>query len=258
MAWYEGTMSQAIGALLTVLSEKLPLNSKWSIYDNAAGTNVKVYRNYDAAANVDYYVRVADNQTTYAIIQVWQGWNAVTHVGTGQSLTTIGGYTMRIWKWAGGYGLSVKDHRFVYVDTAMYKGTYVGQLSRYDTTKNMPVYIGHLEDAYANNPLGGPDDNYSIGWRCLFDEGGTVRVLWPYGMGSSYMKPKTIAGNYIVFECPVFGDGSYLLMGALNGVAYYYQFGWGYPLNGDIVTLNGIDWMFIGSANNYWSLVRKD
>ena len=255
MAWYEGTMTKVNGALLAILDVKLPLNAKWTIYDSAAGTNCKVYRNYDAAANVDYYVKVNDNYTDYAEIELWQGWNAVTHVGVGQSLTLINGNTMKIYKEAGGCGLAVSDHRFVWVDFVCYNGTYIGQLSRYDTAKNMPIFLGALNPP-GQNPLGFYGDGWTVGWWCLFDEGGASREIFPYSK-DAYSTPKTIAGNYIVFEHPVYNSVTYLLMGALTGVAHYSAFAGPTPTNNDIVTLNGVDWVFIGHGDR-WSLIRKD
>jgi len=135
MAWNEGTMSQSAGALLAILDTYLVANSYWSVYDSAAGTNAKVYRNYDAGNNVDYYVKVDDNYANY-----------------------------------GGYGIAVSNHRFIFIKLTDGQAYYIGQLKRFDTSKNMPCAIVNTGSGNTNNPIGYYNSSSSCGWACLFDE----------------------------------------------------------------------------------------
>ena len=61
------------------------------------------------------------------------------HAGTGASWSSATEYCIR--KVAGAYGLSVLDHRFVYVDKETPLAYYVGQPTRFDVTKNMPCMM---------------------------------------------------------------------------------------------------------------------
>jgi hypothetical protein len=259
MAWYEGTLTQAAGDLIAILDAKLPLNGYWSIFDASAGVNCKVYRNYKSADYNDYYVKVDDNYANYAIVELWEGWNGVGHAGVGNSLATIGGLAMRINKKNGGYAISVLDNRFVYVDTYDYIGTYIGQLNRFDATKNMPIYIGELTGAQKYNVLGAYNFGSSNGgWACLFDEGGTSRVLNPYGYSSAYLYMKTISGQFVILETLVYNNTTYLLLGQLEGVTTHGTGPSSFLSNGDVVTKSGVDWLVCGGgySSKMWSFIR--
>ena len=136
-------------------------------------------------------------------------------------------------------------------------GTYIGQLARYDTSKNMPVYIG-AEVTLDYNPLGYYNSPYTAAWWALFDEIGSQKVINPYGYYSSYKFIKTIAGTMLVSETPVYNETSKLVMGLLEGVMNTYETLNGLA-NGDIISINGMDWIAIGGATNpkYWALVEK-
>lgn len=261
MAWYEGTMlTNGAGELLTVLDAKLPLNANWSIYDAAAGANCKVYRNYDAGTVVDYCVKVDDNYVAYAIIELWEGWDAGAHSGLGASLITgSAGSTFRIYKAAGGWGLSLRDHRFIFCEFSNYMSNYVGQLKQFDLTKNMPIIISNNSNAGTlYNPTGTFDVGTSgtVSWRCLFDELGNVgRLLRPYGYGNSYCYIKTIVGTYMIIEYPVFNDVTKNLMGVLEGAMCMQDASSGLS-SGDIVSIAGIDWICTTRGSRF-SLIEK-
>ena len=270
MAWNEGTMSQSAGALLSVLDTYLVANDYWSVYDASAGTNAKVYQNYDASANVDYYVKVDDNYANYALIELWEGWDSGSHSGTGQSLTqdSAGSQSLYIHKPSGGYGITVGDHRFIFCDLANYYGYYIGQLSRIDTSKNMPIVICSGYTGISNNPLGARNYlggvNAATSWQCLFDENGTKRVIHPfcdfYAQNESEsiiskLESKTISGTYLILETPIINHANKLVMGYLDGVMWKGQTQSGLS-NGDIVQYNGVDWVALGGGDS-WSLVRK-
>jgi hypothetical protein len=260
MAWYEGTMTtNGAGELLTVLDAKLPLNSRWSIYDAAAGTNCKVYRNYDGGTNVDYYVKVDDNYAGYAIIELWEGWNAGTHTGIGNSYTTYNANTLRFFKAAGGWGLSVRDHRFIFCEFSAYSSCYVGQLKRFDLTKNMPCIICHGSNLVSYNPLGSFQAINRCVWSSLFDELGNIgREIRPNFLSSSVIPIfhiKTIAGTFLITEHPVFNAVTGNLMGVIEGTCWMHINPDGLS-NGDIVSIAGIDWIFMGKGSTY-CLIEK-
>ena len=257
MAWETGSfVTTDAGELISVFDVDLVANAKWSIFDAAAGTNCKVYRCYDAAENVDFYVKVDDNYTGYAVIELWEGWNEGTHTGTGSSLTTCGGYAMQIYRPIGGWLMSVRNHRFIFIN-ATYCGTYIGQLVRYDTTKNMPVYIGSQVQTDWNTIVYYDSASLSAWWT-LFDEIGSQRLLCSYGYYTSYKFIKTIAGTMLISETPIFNDTSKLVLGLMEGSMHLYDADNGLA-NGDIISINGIEWIAIGglSSPKYWNLVEK-
>ncbi len=275
MAWYEGTMTSAAGALISVLDNYLLQNSYWSIYDGEAGTNAKVYRNYDSARNSNFYVLVNDNQASYAIIELWEGWDNVNHQGVGQSLKlgSNGSQTLKIFKPNGGFALSVKDHRFIFINLVSCFAFYIGQLNRYDVSKNMPVFIGGGYTTLALNPLGARNYDSNIAdcnhWRCLFAEDGSVRTIIPYGdkgfesyesatpsSNVLFASTKTSAGTFLVFEHPVANYTSKLTLGTLDGVCYLGRASQGLA-NNYIVSVEGTDWLAVGGGG-YWCLIRKD
>ncbi|MHA1360772.1 MAG: hypothetical protein ACTSRC_21835 [Candidatus Helarchaeota archaeon] len=272
MAWNEGTMSHTMGSLISVLDTYLVANDYWSVYDDSAGTATKVYRNYDPSANVDYYVKVQDNFSgySYAKIELWEGWDSGSHTGTGQGLTqdSNDGNYLYIHKPSGGYGIAVGDHRFVFCDLANYQGYYVGQLSRIDTSKNMPILICSGYTSISRNPLGAR--NYCVNggdaasWQCLFDENGTKRTIHSfcdYNMNNesyiteSRLESKTISGTYLILETPIINHANKLVMGYLDGVMWKGQNESGLA-NGDIIQYNSVDWIALGGGDS-WSLVRK-
>ena len=260
MAWHEGTMmTNNAGELLAVLDAKLPLNPRWSIYDAAAGANCKVYRNHDAGANVDYYVKVDDNYAGYAILELWEGWDAIGHAGTGSSYTTYNANTLKIFKAAGGWGLSVRDHRFIFCEFSTYSSVYIGQLKRFDLTKNMPCIICHGSNVTAYNPIGSLQASNRCVWTSLFDELGNVgREIRPnalYGTTYPIFHLKTIAGTFLVTEHPVYNAVTGNLMGVIEGSCWMHANSEGLS-NGDIISIAGIDWIFMGKGGAY-CLVEK-
>jgi hypothetical protein len=166
--------------------------------------------------------------------------------------------TLRIFKAVGGWGLSVRDHRFIFCEFNTYSANYIGQLKRFDLTKNMPCVICNTSSGVAYNPLGSCDvvgDN--IAWRSLFDElNNTGRELRPNGYYSTdVFHLKTIVGTYLVTEHPVFNAITGNLMGVIEGVCWMDKNADGLS-NGDIISVAGIDWIFMGKGG-YYCLVEK-
>ena len=255
MAWNTGTMSQLAGALLSILDTYLVANDYWSIYDASAGTNAKVYRNYDASASIDYYVKIDDNYADYAIVELWEGWDSGSHSGTGNSLTQINGNTMYIQKPSGGYGIAVSNHRFIFVELAAGKGYYIGQLKRFDTSKNMPIAIVATSSTFAYNPLGYYNSGANVGWACLFDENGNSgTILASRADTSGYQSLLTIASTVMIFETPILNINTKKVMGQLEGVCKYYNAG--NLTNGQTVSLDGYEWLVVDNGSQ-GCLIKK-
>jgi len=256
MAWNEGTMSQSAGALLSILDTYLVANDYWSVYDSAAGTNAKVYRNYDASANVDYYVKVDDNYTDYAIVELWEGWDSGGHSGTGNSLATINSYSMYIQKPSGGYSIAVSDHRFIFIKLTDGQAYYIGQLKRFDTSKNMPIAIVATASNSTYNPLAYFNSGSAAGWACLFDELGNVgSILYPREHNSAHQSLMTIASTVLIFETVAVNDSTEKAMGQIEGVCRYYNQANGLA-NGQTVSLDGYEWLVVDDGT-YGCLIKK-
>jgi len=256
MAWNEGTMGNQPGDLLAILDSYLVANDYWSVYDASAGTNTKVYRNYDASANVDYYVKVSDNNVGFATIELWEGWDSGSHSGTGNSLTQINGYNMYIRKPSGGYGIAVSDHRFIFVKLTDGQAYYIGQLKRFDTSKDMPCAIVNTSSGNSNNPIGYYNSSSSCGWACLFDEDGNVgKILVTREHTSSNQSLMTIASTVLLFEAIIVNGTTKKAMGQLEGVGRFHSVSVGLT-NGQTVSLDGYEWLVV-IGNNYGCLIKK-
>jgi len=137
MALYEGTLSSGIGGLIAMLDVQLVKNDYWTIYDAEAGTNCHVYKNDSPTENSLFYLKVDDNYDEYAIIELWEGWDAVAHAGTGKSLTKSSGGTSLLYirKAAQTYKLMLDNLRFILIQVAAVFSYYVGQPKRFDESK---------------------------------------------------------------------------------------------------------------------------
>lgn len=251
MAWYSGNMTAAAGELKAILDVNLILNPFWHIEDAGAGANIGVYHNDDPALASDFIFVVRDNQANYATVEVWQGWNSGIHAGTGDSLASAN-YTWR--KFLSVWGLAVSDHRCIYVNYENAQAFYVGQLIRFDDTKNMPVLIA-CTSAYASNPLGFLWAAGNCYYLVLYDENGaTGKFFRQWYPASGYIK--TSNGKYYLLETPVFQTTSLLLLGLEEGVC------WCGLANGlvnkDIVIdTASVEWLSVYSGAPYECLIRK-
>jgi len=260
MAWYEGTLTNAAGALKAILDAYLPLNPYWHIEDPNAGTNVGVYHNDDTDRGVDYIVVVRDNQTDYASLELWEGWNSGGHVGVGASLVSATGYTLR--KASGGWGLSVLDHRFLYFKkdpVGQRQAFYVGQPRRFDETKNIPIMIC-TSSTVINTPVGTNPQDTGIEWRCLFDQDRVARTLYPYmhyNGGALQCGIKSKNNRVWIVETCVFDSSNKWAQGVLEGVMHAR-----YLLNmvdGDVVLDEaGIEWEVNINSIYQGALIRKN
>jgi len=255
MSWHEFTLTGQAGAILSIFDTYVVNNSYWSVYDANVGTNEKTYRNYDSANNVDYYVCIRDNYSDNARIELWEGWDLGSHSGTGSSLIySSSTYYIVIWRESddsGGWAVSVKDHRVIICDFVNGNAFYIGQLNRFDTTKNMPIVIAQSSEAESNhNPLGtGYNTSYSSCWKALFDDKGNVGAILQPESGSvnDEAYSKTSSGEALIFETPVYSTSSDLAIGTLDGAMSCHgadtQF-----VKGDIAQVNLVEWVFLKNA----------
>jgi len=261
MAWDEGTITNSAGELLTVFDTYLVANSYWSIHDASAGTNHKVYKNEDSDANVLYYVSVDDNYSDYAVIELWEGWDAGTHTGEGAKVDEFGGNDIYIRKWEGmGWKMSTHDHRFVFCDMDHMMGTYIGQPIRFDMNVNTPLIIARGTGASYYNPLGHYNSSNNVGWELLRDAHGNTNVpvyAWLYIESDKYFK--TVNGDYWWVETPIYDTTNYVLHGILDGVCHLYTTSGGLQ-NGQYIWRGEEKWLALGGSysTKYWSLVRCD
>lgn len=258
MAWYDGVIGSAAGDLNNILATDLVLNANWHVEDAGAGADIGVYHCLDAANNVDFILWVDDDQANYAEIALWEGWDSGTHTGTGVSLYSDGTYVPRIRKIAGGYGLSVRDHCFVFVSTQSGFGNYVGETIRADDSFSMPIIISHDSAAAIGtmNPLGfyggGATKAY---WRCMRDHASIQRFVFPHCLSATSTHViKDFNGNYWLTEWPVYFQTINRLLGFLEGVMYFYN-GPNDLVNNDLVDVAGQDWLAVVST--YYNLVEK-
>ena len=278
MAWYEGTMTNAAGQLVSILDAKLPLNSCWEIVDTP-NTNERVY-GHKTNGTRDFCVYVMDNQADYATVELWDDWDAVNHQGIGNSIIAVGtGNTLRIRKTAGAWGLRLTDNCFVFINRASGWAYYIGQTKRFDTNRNQPIIVAHTSYTsgtyYKQNPLGGINGlsttwgSIGIFWGVLYDSaGGVAKSCYPAGATTSFSSShttqnygwwelKTTAGTYYVIESPVQDyDTPYLTFGLLDGVM---ALNGGNGLsNGDVINVEGVSWLVVRGSQQAVSLVRMD
>ena len=251
--WYEGTISNAAGALKNLLDIKLIANQHWHIEDDSAGVNIGVYHNHDPINNVNYIVVCRDNQTDFALFELWESWDSINNVGTGNSLVTIPSstHTFRINKPTGNYGLSVKNHRFIFYSLHEWAGHYIGQFKRANTTKNMPCMITYSSNSQSLNPLGYFHTTSNSPWVVLFDEANNIHVnVNPYGAGSTNFFIITIKNECWIMEHPVYNNNNRRVMGWLEGVFNLQTTGQGF-VNGDIIYVNNVPWIILGRGGTF-------
>ena len=258
----ESTMSTAAGGLITVLDTYLVANDKWSIHDAAAGTNHKVYKQEDATNNSVFYLSVDDNYSGYAIVNLWEGWNDTTHVGTGNDAASALAYTTLYWKKSASFALSVNDLFMVYVDKTGYS-YYVGQIEREDATKNMPLINGQFSSSGAS--LENPSAKLNIassngaGAGVLFDENGTAN---PIDYSPTLLRTSISGTGKKIERSGIYNTSTDLYMGTLYNVGSDNGAGvTGHGVNGDIFDNAGQDWLVVGNTggSNYGcSVIKKD
>lgn len=255
MAWYTGANTAAKGAMITLLDTELVKNSHWTIFDASAGTNAKVYRCYDPDDGTLFYWYVDDDVSTdYAQTKVYETWDAGTHTGTGGTSTYLS-FRHKL----GTYNISLDDTQVIYVDTdgsGCHAG-FVGRVHAVDASMGQLVaFIGnvtsqtsYLSFGYINatyvkqvllrGPLG--VSTQAFNFVGLYEEG--FGGMWCLDLnGEAWLKKGWIyAGNR--------------LLGYIEGII---------PLgttavfgHGDIITIDGDDWMAIKGTSVGYALIKK-
>lgn len=273
MAWYTPTMTASAGALLGFLDTYEGSSSTWSQYDTPA-SNQRVYECSDDP--VLFYVFVNDSNASYAVIQLWEGWDSVNHVGTGRSRTEFTStYTFRIYKSAGQFYISMKDHELRIVDGVTWKGSFIGRPgSLVDETQNVVLYCGSSTGSGVQNPMGYINWGSAGGWAFLFDHlGNQSQAIF----GNSYYSTAYTFGQYFrtmgsdgevyfpeMTVCPYYSLGySAQVIGTLTGVG---ALEWGATAgckfaNGDTLTVGSDTWLVFGGTdgtNRYFTAFKED
>jgi len=271
MAWTSSaTALNVAGAFITMLDSLLVTpHSEWTAYDTF-GTNQKVYRCLDASNDplIDYYVYVQDNQTGYARIEIWQGWDTSTHAGVGYSITYGGGasYYPYVGKAASGYYFSSLPHRFIYVDKFEWAANYVGSLKTPPGCRPAPwqmIVLITTSTGYASgyNALGRcVGTGTSAIWRGLIGTKGAPKVVvQAYNGVNADQKFQTIAGSAFVIPAIVADDSAnnQMVMGLLENVSPHYNYvPWD---NDDYLTIGGDTWRYIeGTSSTRYSCFIKE
>lgn len=167
MAFYSGTQVNAAGSLITILDTELVKNANWSIYDAAVGTNNKTYK--CGTTGAEFYLNVADNQLGYATVSIWEGWDAVNHVGTGLNSPSV--VANVYWRKSGTVGtpqtywIHLTDERVIYscFGTGLNYSHFAGNVDRFCPAYNTPILVGQKHTTVtSSNPLagGGPTAGY--------------------------------------------------------------------------------------------------
>jgi hypothetical protein len=216
-------------------------------------TNCKVYECKDTPANCLFYMKVDDEHLGFSIIELWEGWNAGTHVGVGVSLKAIGtSGIMRIIFGVGGWGLSVRDHCFRFDNLAGDVGNaYVGQPRRCDVSKNIVLFLGTgSATSSLINILGMYAQAAEGCWATLFDENGNkVIVILPFPTGS-FWRLKTINGGVMLRETAVLSATTNFILGELEGVCSYGAATLSGMSSSDTVVIGGITWRCCNGGSN--------
>ena len=230
---------------------------------NQVLTNCKVYKCTDGVVNCTFYLKVDDEHIGFSVLELWEGWDAGTHVGTGVGRTVSSGLIPFRWnRPTGGWNISLHDHWFI-LTNADYAGYWCGRPTLYDVTKNIVMIACAGTTGTVYNNLAYYSGGGGGGWAFLFDENGSqTDAVGGQGGAASYGTNrywKGIDGRYHVTEELIVNTTSTLVVGVLTGVVNAGDLAGGL-INGDLITISGVDWVAIGNsgASHFWSLVRKD
>ncbi|MBE3109700.1 MAG: hypothetical protein IMZ46_04155 [Acidobacteria bacterium] len=150
---------------------------------------------------------------------------------------------------AGGYGISVRDHCFIWQDYVNNRGNFIGQPRRKDTALNIVIFVGP-GDTPGVNPLGVPGAVVANAWGSLFDElGNKVALGFSMSGGGATSIVKTISGELELKETPLVNLTTKLILGELEGVASYGAATTAGIITGDTCIIGGVTWKAIYVTN---------
>lgn len=261
MAYYEGTKPDTdAGRLIEIFNAILLLNSYWSKVDDTANgmaANSAVYRCYDPYGPTDFYLKVDNNYAGYAVIEGWEGWNAVTHAGIGISLTygASATYYLRIY-YTQSWAMQVENFRFSLLTlNGNMHHYFIGRPDElFDETKNIVLFVVRSTSATDINPFGyGTDSANSRTCRFLFDETGVANSIAKLSLTGPIA---TIGGSVLIDECRVINTITSLVVGVIHkNVACGENILTAY--GGNVYQIQGKQWIVAGRGTHYNSLMMK-
>jgi len=276
MALYTGVIQRGVGTLLPILDENLlDQSAYWVSVDPEAGTNKKVYGHLDPNSDIDFIFSVDDNYNNYSVIGIAEGWDITNKTYTGRTMLTgySSNYKPVIVKHTTtdqgeGYILLVNHQRFIFMNTTLSFGNYIGYPKRFNTSLKDVLFIGHSESSsYTINPLGyladGGHPSRPIFKSLVSNTGSTSIKMYGWGKVSGgydlYVGCKTTAGTIMILETIVQEqDSPYFVHGQLDGVMATGNYSKSLGLSpGDTVYINGVAWKhYVGDG--YGCFVRLD
>lgn len=247
MAFYSGSQTNAAGSLVTILDAELVNNEYWEVYDTPA-TNERVY--YCSYPGAEFFLHVADNQTNYATVAIWEDWDADSGVGVGLGSSSATVYWR---KTTGNYWVILHDYHFIYVcfGTNLNYAHWAGNPERWCPQYNTPMLAGVGSTTTTGiNPLGGlAHTTSSTRFLCLDLE--DMRLLSCWGEYSTDA-PSAVQGymglvfpisstDYFFAQESLVCDSQYNSLGKLPGVVAMGTSPSGIA-HGDTVTIDGDTW----------------
>lgn len=261
MAKYSGSIGSSAGDMITMLDTELVKHSNWSIYDASAGTNCKVYRCYNAALGVEWYLYADDNQSNYAKIRTWEAWDADAHSGSGKNTGQLyflhnGGY----------YVIIVRATNMVYFSSGgsgARKGYYVGELIAPVEGAHHVVCLGHAttSPSISTAPITLTPYSSDIGWKVWRDIAGAYNqdinncifgASSPIGSTTRYIFDTS--GFAHIQEEYMYCDD--FCIGHLDGVMMTYLTLQGLG-DGDLFDVDGVEWECYSPGGTYTVIVRN-
>lgn len=229
--------------------------------------NTRVYECDDSGGSgALFYVLVADDNTGFALVELWEGWNATTHAGTGDSRVVFSGtLVLRIYRPAGSYCLSVKDASIRFIDASSARiGTFIGRPDTVlESSVNVVLYCGESSSG------GGTYNCISMsrhatygGWAFLFDEDLNQTLAFDsvsYSSGNAIRKVcQQHDGYFVLYPCMVVNDTTKYLVGFLDDVVNFGELtSTSYLRNGQKIIADGYTWIVFG-GQSYCSAFRMD
>jgi len=241
MSYHSGTLADTTaGRLIELLDSVLLLNSYWSIYDAAAGTNAKVYRCYDPDGVVDYYFYVDNNYTNYATIELWEGWNSVTHAGVGAVLKYVSGTTVLRIYFTTDYVIRLNNFNFQMISPSLRAHNFIGRPDElFDETKNIVLAVTKCTNIGSYNPVGSGYNTTTVSCKFLFDENESI--------SNARFRPHVsmidIAGNGVFSpKICVLNDANKLVVGHITNAASLTDATYSTLAHDDEFTVDGETW----------------
>jgi len=213
------TSDNTAGRLIEVFTDILLINPYWSKVDDTANgmsANEAVFRCYDPSGVTEYFLVLRNNQAGYADVELWEGWDSVTHAGVGASVVYISStYQCRIW-YNAGHKIQLHDFCFAYLDAVNQNHYFIGRPQElFDETKNIVMILcrsTHSSNMY--NPMGyGYGTGTATAGKFLFDENGAQTFL----SLSTMPCPETISGTILLGKTIIRNDSTYKAVGCLHG-----------------------------------------